>query len=56
MDEAFAKAQPFFQQAETINPKDLNTLIALREIYARQENYPKVDEYKAKIEALGGTN
>jgi tetratricopeptide (TPR) repeat protein len=56
MDEAFAKAQPFFQQAETINPKDLNTLIALREIYARQENYPKVDEYKAKIEALGGAN
>jgi len=54
MDEAFAKALPFFLEAEKLNGKDLNTLVALREIYARQEHYEKVEEYKGKVEALGG--
>lgn len=35
MDDAFVKALPFFQQAEELSPKDINTLIALKEIYAR---------------------
>jgi hypothetical protein len=53
MDDAFIKALPFFQQAEELNPKDINTLIALKEIYARQDKLDLVEEYKKKLEALG---
>lgn len=53
MDDAFNKALPFFTQAEGLNDKDLNTLIALREIYARQEKYDLSEQYKTRIEALG---
>ncbi len=53
MDDAFAKAMPFFLQAEQLQPDDVNTLIALKEIYARQEKYDKVEEYKQKLEKLG---
>jgi Flp pilus assembly protein TadD len=52
MDEAFNKALPFFQQAETIQPTDYNTLIALKEIYARQDKFELVEEYKQKLEQL----
>ena len=52
MDETFIKALPFFLQAEEINPKDANTLIAIREIYARQDKLDQVEIYKQKIEAL----
>ncbi len=50
MDESFAKAMPFFIQAEQIMPNDVNTIVALKEIYARQEKYDKVEEYKQKLE------
>ncbi len=53
MDGAFIKALPFFQQAEELNATDYNTLIALREIYARQDQLELVEKYKQKIEALG---
>ena len=51
MDETFTKALPFFLQAEEINPKDPNTLIAIREIYARQDKMDQVEIYKQKIAA-----
>ena len=50
MDDAFNKAMPFFIQAEQLMPDDVNTLVALKEIYARQEKYDKVEEYKQKLE------
>lgn len=53
MDESFLKALPFFQQAEEVNPKDFNTLIALKEIYARQDKFDLVETYKQKLDALG---
>jgi len=53
MDGQFAKAKPYFISAEQLNPKDGNALIALKEIYARSNEFDKVAEYKAKIEALG---
>jgi tetratricopeptide (TPR) repeat protein len=53
MDETFVKALPFFQQAEELNPKDVNTLIALKEIYARQDKLDLVETYKQKLAALG---
>jgi len=52
MDGYFGEAMPYFIKAEGMNGKDLNTLIALREIYARQSKMDKVGEYKAKIEAV----
>ena len=53
MDETFIKALPFFQQAEILNPKDVNTLIALKEIYARQDKFDQVEIYKKKLADLG---
>jgi len=53
MDDAFSKAMPFFIQGEQLQPDDVNTLVALKEIYARQEKYDKVEEYKKKLEKLG---
>ncbi len=51
MDALFETALPYFQKAETSNPEDLNTIIALKEIYARMNNLEKSNEYKAKYEA-----
>ena len=54
MDELFEKALPFFKQAEGINDKDPNTIIALKEIYARLNDLEMSEAYKAKYEALSG--
>lgn len=50
---AFKEALPYFEKCEAINPKDGNTLIAMKEIYARIGKLDKVAEYKAKLEAAG---
>jgi len=54
MDGYFKEALPYFLKAEGLNPKDLNTMIALKEIYAREGNLEKSGEYKGKIDALSG--
>ncbi len=56
MDGFFNQALPYFIKAEEIDPKDINVKIALREIYARQGELDKAQEYKAKIEQLGVGN
>lgn len=56
MDGYFTKALPYFIKAEEVDPKDLNVKIALKEIYARQGELEKSQEYKKKIEQLGGGN
>ena len=53
MTDLFNQALPYFQKAEAQNGTDKNTLIALKEIYARQNDFEKTNAYKAKIEALG---
>ncbi len=53
MDGYFDEALPYFEKAHQLNPNDMNTLIALGEIYARKEMFDKVKEIKAKKEALG---
>ncbi|MEM9821689.1 MAG: hypothetical protein AAF985_11475, partial [Bacteroidota bacterium] len=57
-DKEFAASLPFFQKAETLNPNDINTLIALKEIYARSEDFEKSKEFKKRMETVeaGGTN
>lgn len=52
MDEYFEQALPYFLKAEALNPKDLNTMIACKEIYARKGDFTKSEEYKDKMENL----
>jgi tetratricopeptide (TPR) repeat protein len=53
MDGYFESALPFFIQAEELDPTDTNTMIALKEIYARNGKLDKSQEYKAKLEKAG---
>ncbi len=53
MDGYFDKALPYFLKAEENNPKDYNTLIALKEIYAKKNDLETSQAYKSKIDALG---
>ena len=48
----FNTAFPYFQQAEQTDPNNLNTLNALKEIFARQDNYEASNEMKARIERV----
>ena len=46
----FDKALPYFKKAESNNPNDINTLIALREIYARKDDLAMSNEFKKRLE------
>ncbi len=48
----FALAFPYFKKAEQTDPSNLNTLIALKEIFARQDDYDGSNEMKARIEKV----
>jgi len=50
----FDEALPFFKQAESINPSDRNTLIALKEIFARKDDLTTSTEFKNRLETLDG--
>jgi tetratricopeptide (TPR) repeat protein len=50
MDRFFDQSLPYFLKAESVSPTDMNTLIALREIYARKGEIEKSDSYRTKIE------
>jgi len=54
----FEKALPFFQKAESIDPNDLNTLIALNEIYAREDDEKMSPVIKKRLDVVkeGGKN
>jgi tetratricopeptide (TPR) repeat protein len=54
MDGYFDEALPYFEKAHMIDSKDRNSIIALREIYARKNMFDKVEEMKKQLEALGG--
>ncbi len=53
MNALFDQALPYFNKAEKMNPNDRNTLIALKEIYAKKDDLVKSAEYKKRFEALG---
>jgi hypothetical protein len=46
----FDKALPFFQKAESKDPNDRNTLIALKEIFARKNDLEKAKEFKNRLQ------
>ncbi|MEE9373281.1 MAG: hypothetical protein V3V00_09535 [Saprospiraceae bacterium] len=48
----FDKALPYFLKADSINGKDKNTLIALKEILARKDDFAGSDGYKKRLESL----
>lgn len=52
--EQFDKALPYFQRSEKLNPSDRNTLIALKEIYARKDQLEVSNEFKTRLETLEG--
>ena len=50
----FDKALPFFQKAESLDPNSVNTLIALKEIYARKDDLETSDVFKTRLETVQG--
>lgn len=50
----FDQALPYFQKAESVNPNDLNTLIALSEIFARKDDEDKSKEFKKRLDVVRG--
>lgn len=54
----FDDALPYFQRCEKLDPNDVNTLIALREIYARKDDLDTSDIFKERLEKVqnGGKN
>ncbi len=49
-NELMNEALPYFKKAESINPNDTNTLIALKEIFARKENFDLVKEFTTRLD------
>ncbi len=51
----FDQALPYFQKAESLDPNDLNTLLALNEIYARKED-ELATEFKKRLDNVKSGN
>ncbi|HMQ59226.1 MAG TPA: hypothetical protein PKE06_01090 [Flavilitoribacter sp.] len=54
----FDKAMPYFKKAESLDPNDANTLIALKEIFARKDDLATSNEIKKRLDVVqaGGKN
>ena len=48
-DAALEKALPYLEQAHQMDPSDRNTMVTLKEIYARKSMLDKVKEMDAKL-------
>ncbi len=48
----FDIAYPYFQKAEKTDPNNMNTLIALKEIFARRDDFEASEEMKNRIEKV----
>lgn len=53
-DELFMKALPYFKKSESLDPNDINTLIALKEIFARENQFDLSNEFKSRLEKVQG--
>ncbi len=56
--EIFELALPHLKRSESLNPNDVNTLIALKEIYARKDDLAMSNIFKDRLETVqnGGSN
>ena len=52
-NDVFILAVPYFERAHEVKPDDISTLQTLQTLYALMKEYDKVNEVKAKLEALG---
>ncbi len=52
IEEEFDRALPYFIEVERKSPSDINTLIALKEIYARKNDFTLSNEFKDRLEAV----
>lgn len=52
VDKIFDEALPYFQKAERVNPNDRNTIIALKEIYARRNMMDVADEFDRRLKLV----
>lgn len=50
----FDESLPYFQRAEALNPNDTNTLIALKEIYAKKDQLDLSKEFRSRLEVVQG--
>jgi hypothetical protein len=50
----FDKALPYFKKAESLDPNDTNTLIALKEIFAKKNDLTSSSEFKKRLETVQG--
>jgi hypothetical protein len=48
----FNKSLPYLERANKLSPNDMNTLISLKEVYAKTNNFNKVTEIKKRIDSL----
>lgn len=53
-DALFKKALPFLERSHEIDSKDMDTMIALKELYARLNMLDKLEGIKKEIEAVKG--
>ena len=51
-DEFFNKALPYLESANSLNPKDKNTLLSLKQLYYMKGDYKRSDEMKKLISEL----
>lgn len=54
IDASFKESLPYFQKAESLNPNDKNTLIALKEIYIKIGDINTSNEFKKRLETVEG--
>ena len=52
VDQLFEDALPWFKKVEAIDPGDRNTLIALKEIFARKNDFETSNEFKNRLEKI----
>ena len=49
---SFNKSLPYLEQALELMPNDVNTLMSLKEVYAKLDNFAKSGEMKKRIQAI----
>lgn len=54
INDVFDMALPYFKKAEANDPNDVNTLIALKEIFARKNDFDTSNEFKTRLENVQG--
>jgi len=49
-DAKFKESEPYLEKAHELNPADVNTMVSLKQLYARTGENEKYDKIKAEME------